>query len=133
MPINLPFKPTWAFYNIELDVSNDFAFKPTDGAKFYSSTDPGQWHEVDGKMTPAETAWNKKDAKGSYFGVVTGEGAGFVTVRPPKSFSTTILGLYRDDPELGVEPEFYKGDEKFKDRPEWIKGAMPMAGNRFID
>jgi hypothetical protein len=133
VPINLPFKPTWAFYNIELDVSNDFAFKATDGAKFYSSTNPGRWHEVDGKMTPEETAWNKQDVKGSYFGVVSGESGGFVTVRPPKSFSTTILGLYRDDPELGVEPEYYKGDEKFKDRPEWIKGAMPLAGNRFID
>jgi len=133
VPINLPFKPTWAFYNIELDVSNDFAFKPTDGARFYTSSHPGRWASVDGKMSPEETAWNKEDATGAYYGVVLGEGAGFTTVRPPKSFATTILGLYRDDPESGVEPEYYKGDGRIKNRPEWIKGAMPLVGTRFIN
>ena len=136
VPMNLPFKPTWAFSKIEVDISNDFAFKPTDGVKFYTSNNPGVWSVVDGKMTPEETAWNKQEVNGGYFGIdasAIGGGAGFVTVRAPKSFTARILGLYRDDAELGVEPEYYKGDEKFEDRPEWIKGALPMTGNRFIE
>jgi len=135
VPINLPFKPCWAFYNIELDVSHDYAFKPTDGVKVYSSI-TNRWDMVDGKMSPEEIAVNKQDVKGGYYGfdaTSIGAGAGFYTVRPPKSFSTTLIGLYNDDPENGTEPEYYKGDGKFKDRPEWIKGSVPMAGGRFIN
>jgi len=135
VPINLPFKPSWAFYNIELDISHDHAFKATDGVKVYSSM-ANRWDLVDGKMSPGETAENKADRKGGYYGwdaSSIGAGAGFYTVRMPKSFSTTLIGLYSDDAESGVEPEYYKGDGNNKNRPEWIKGALPLAGGRFIN
>ncbi len=136
VPINLPFKPTWAFYNIELDVSHDYAFKVTDGVKIFVSTSPDRWDLVDGKMSPEETTVNKQDEKGSYNGfdaTAIGAGAGFYTVRPPESFQVTELGLYLDDTESGTEPEYYKGDGNNDDRPEWIKGSMPLAGGRMID
>jgi len=136
VPINLPFKPTWAFYNIELDVSHDHDFKATDGVKVFTSTNPNNWYVVDGKMSPEETAVNKQDVKGSYYGwdaSSIGAGAGFYTVRPPQSFPVTEIGLYSDNPDSGTEPEYYKGDGKFSDRPEWVKGAMPLAGGRMID
>jgi hypothetical protein len=136
VPINLPFKPSWAFYNIELDVSHDYAFKVTDGVKIFTSVNPNRWDLVDGKMSPEEMASNKQDVKGAYYGydaTSIGAGAGFYTVRPPKSFPVTELGLYSDDPDSGTEPEYYKGDGKNKDRPEWIKGATPLAGGRMIN
>lgn len=136
VPINLPFKPSWAFYNIELDVSHDYAFKATDGVKIYSSSNPNRWDLVDGKMSPEETASNKQDVKGAYYGFDAssiGAGAGFYTVRAPKSFPVTELGLYSDSVDNGTEPEYYKGDGNNKDRPEWIKGALPLAGGRMIN
>jgi hypothetical protein len=135
VPINLPFKPSWAFYNIELDVSHDYDFDPTAGVKVYNSKDK-RWDMVDGKMTPEEQAVNKSDMKGAYYGfdaTAAGHGAGFYGVRPPKSFSTTLIGLYNDDLEYGIEPEYYKGDGNKKNRGEWIKGALPLAGGRFVD
>ena len=45
----------------------------------------------------------------------------------------TEIGLYLDDPASGTEPEYYKGDGKFKNRPEWVPGAMPLAGGRMIN
>ena len=135
VPINLPFKPSWAFYNIELDVSHDYDFKVTDGVKVFSSHD-GVWNLVDGQMSASETEVNKEDVSGGYYGfdaTASGHGAGFYTVRPPKSFSTTILGLYSDDTDSGLEPEYYKGDGNKKDREEWVKGALPLAGARFVD
>jgi hypothetical protein len=134
VPINLPFNPTWAFYNIELDTSHDYAFKPTDGVKGYNSADPDNWTEVDGKMSPEETDFNRQNVEGAYAGYDAGAaGAAFFTVRPPRSFSTKIIGLYLDDPENGVEPEYYKGDGKKKDRHEWVEGSSPMGGFRFVE
>ncbi|MFQ5458761.1 MAG: hypothetical protein ACE5FC_09985 [Myxococcota bacterium] len=136
VPINLPFKPTWAFYNIELDTSHDYAFKPEDGVKGYNSVTPGVWTKVDGQMSKEETEFNGQDVKGGYAGYdgsASKAGAAFFTVRAPKSFSTQILGLYQDDPEKSVEPEYYKGDANKKNRPEWIKGSMPLGGFRFVD
>ncbi len=135
VPINLPFKPSWAFYNIELDVSHDYDFDPKAGVQVFSSHD-GVWNTVDGQMSESETNVNKEDVKGGYYGfdaTAAGHGAGFYTVRPPKSFSTEILGLYLDSTESGLEPEYYKGDGNKKNRGEWVKGALPMAGARFID
>jgi hypothetical protein len=86
VPINLPFKPSWAFYNIELDVSHDYDFGVSEGVKVYNSKD-NRWDVVDGKMTPEETAVNKEDVKGSYYGfdgTPAGHGAGFYTVRRPR-------------------------------------------------
>jgi hypothetical protein len=135
VPVNLPFKPSWAFYNIELDVSHDYAYKPTDGVKVYNSL-TNRWDAVDGKMSPEEQAVNRMVVTGGYYGydaTSIGAGAGFYTVRMPKSFSTTLVGLYLDSTETGVEPEYYKGDGNVKNRHEWIKGAMPLAGGRFIN
>jgi hypothetical protein len=136
VPINLPFKPSMAFYDIELDVSHDYDFKVSDQVKVYSSH-TNRWDLVDGKMTPPESETNKEKVAGAYYGfdaTAAGHGAGFYTVRPPKSFSTTLVGLYKDDATNGMEPEYYKGDgdEKKKDR-DWVEGALPLAGGRFID
>ncbi|MDP3936587.1 MAG: hypothetical protein Q8R92_00440 [Deltaproteobacteria bacterium] len=135
VPVNLPFKPSWAFYNVELDVSHDYDFGVNDGVKVYNSKDQ-RWDVVDGKMTPEETAVNKADVRGSYYGfdaTAAGHGAGFYTVRPPKSFSASLIGLYNDSTEVGVEPEYYEGDGNKKDREENIAGALPLAGGRFVN
>ncbi|MDP3936588.1 MAG: hypothetical protein Q8R92_00445 [Deltaproteobacteria bacterium] len=135
VPINLPFKPTWAFYDLELDTSHDYDFDPKAGVKVYSSkTD--RWDVVDGKMSPEETAVNKEEVKGTYAGYdgsAAGVGSAFFTIRAPKSFPVKILGLYLDDPEDGLEPEYYEGDGNKKNRTEWIKGSSFLGGYRFID
>ncbi len=136
VPINLPFRPSLAFYNIELDVSHDYAFDVSDQVKVYSSHH-NRWDAVDGNMTPEEEATNKEVVSGAYYGfdaTKAGHGAGFYTVRPPKSFSCTLVGLYGDSTTNGMEPEYYKGDgDEKKSERDWIEGAMPLAGGRFIN
>ncbi len=135
VPINLPFKPSWGFYNIELDTSHDYDFDQNGGVKVYSSK-PDRWDVVDGKMTADETAVNTDEVAGTYAGFdgsAAGVGAAFFSIRPPKSFPVKIIGLYRDDPEISVEPEYYTGDGNKKNRIEWKKGSLFLGGYRFIE
>jgi hypothetical protein len=135
VPINLPFKPSLAFRDIDLSISHDYAFKVTDGVRIFESI-KNRWYDVDGKMTPAEQAWNRADGRGGYYGfdaTKSGNGAGFYTVRPPKSFNCKLVGVYNDNTTYGVEPAYYKADENTKNREENIPGALPLAGGRFVE